>query len=65
MSSGPCHLCDTCEVEEGCRQAEQARPAMEACGIDVFATARANGFSIDTIKDRKQTPDFFSLVLVE
>ena len=64
MGSGPCHLCDTCGLDE-CQHAEQARPAMEACGIDVYATARANGFAIETVKDRKQTPDFFGLVLVE
>ena len=26
--------------DKGCRHPEEARPAMEACGIDVFATAR-------------------------
>lgn len=65
MGSGPCHLCDQCAIDEGCRHAEKARPAMEACGIDVFSTVRANGFTIETVKDRKQTPDFFGLVLVE
>ena len=65
MGSGPCHLCDECDPEEGCRHAELARPAMEACGIDVFTTARANGFTIETLKDPRQTPDFFGLVLVE
>jgi len=65
MGSGPCHLCDECAVDEGCRHADEARPAMEACGIDVFTTARANGFTIRTITNRKQTPDFFGLVLVE
>jgi predicted metal-binding protein len=65
MGSGPCHLCDTCDFEEGCRHAERARPAMEACGIDVFTTARNNGFAITTVRDRKQTPDYFGLLLVE
>ena len=64
MGSGPCHLCDTCGLDE-CQHADEARPAMEACGIDVYATVRANGFTIETVKDRKQTPDFFGLVLVE
>jgi len=33
---GPCGLCKTCEIENGCRYPEKARPSMEAAGIDVF-----------------------------
>jgi predicted metal-binding protein len=65
MGSGPCHLCETCDVEARCRYPREARPAMEACSIDVFSTARANGFTIRTVRTRRQTPDFFGLVLVE
>ena len=65
MGSGPCHLCEECDLEGGCRHPRQARPAMEACGIDVFSTVRANGFTIRTVRTRRQTPDFFGLVLVE
>ena len=65
MGSGPCHLCETCNLEEACRHPREARPAMEACSIDVFSTVRANGFTIRTVKTRRQTPDFFGLVLVE
>ena len=65
MGSGPCHLCDACDTDGPCRHPREARPAMEACSIDVFSTARANGFTIRTVKTRQQTPDFFGLVLVE
>jgi hypothetical protein len=38
---------------------------MEACGIDVFRTARANGFEIDTKKETYGKWNYFALVLVE
>jgi len=65
MGSGPCHLCETCDMEAGCQHPREARPAMEACSIDVFSTARVNGFTVRTVKTRRQTPDYFGLVLVE
>ena len=44
---------------------EEARPAMEACGIDVFATARRHGFTIEVVRDYKEPQHYFGLVLVE
>ncbi len=41
------------------------RPMMEACGIDVFKTARHNGFDIDTRKETYGRWNYFALVLVE
>ncbi|HEW79256.1 MAG TPA: hypothetical protein ENH34_04735 [Phycisphaerales bacterium] len=41
------------------------RPLMEACGIDVFKTVRANGFEIDTRKETYGNWNYFALVLVE
>ena len=41
------------------------RPMMEACGIDVFKTARRNGFEIDTRKETYGRWNFFALVLME
>jgi hypothetical protein len=38
---------------------------MEACGIDVFKTARANGFEIDTKKDASGQWNYYALVLIE
>jgi predicted metal-binding protein len=65
MGAGPCPLCDACAFDEGCRHADQARPAMEACGIDVFATARKHGFAIDVVRTHKDPEHYFGLVLVE
>ena len=64
MGSGPCDLCRTCDLES-CKHPEKARPSMEACGIDVFRTARENGYPIRVVKTDKDEPDFFGLVLVE
>ncbi len=41
------------------------RPMMEACGIDVFKTARHNGFDIDTRKETYGRWNYFALVLME
>ncbi len=41
------------------------RPMMEACGIDVFKTARHNGFDIDTRKETYGRWNYFALVLVD
>jgi hypothetical protein len=43
----------------------RVRPLMEACGIDVFKTARNNGFQIDTRKEMYGGWNYFALLLVE
>jgi predicted metal-binding protein len=65
MGAGPCGLCTECKPKRGCRHPEDARPAMEACGIDVFSTARNNGFSIETLTSTRCRGDYFGLVLIE
>lgn len=40
-------------------------PTMEACGIDVFETAKACGFEIDRVAEGESFVNFFGLVLVE
>ena len=65
MASGPCRLCEACDFENGCLHPEQARPAMEACGIDVFGTVRRNGLTIDVLTDHRQKGHYFGMVLIE
>jgi len=70
LAAGPCRLCESCEPAErgerdGCLHAEEARPAMEACGIDVFATARANGLPLEVVNDRNTEPVYYGLLLIE
>jgi predicted metal-binding protein len=49
LGSGPCPLCEVCSAVEGedCRFPFQARPSMEALGIDVIKTAENAGMPID------------------
>ena len=54
-----------CDLEGACRHAEESRPAMEACGIDVFATARAAGFPIEVVTSHECEQNYYGLVLVE
>ena len=65
MAQGPCNLCKECDFENGCRHNDRARPAMEACGIDVFGTVRRNGFEIDVLTTTSQRGHYFGMVLIE
>jgi predicted metal-binding protein len=64
LGAGPCRLCRSCAFAEGCRHPEEARPALEACGIDVFATARKHGFKIEVVKTSKDPQHYFGLLLI-
>lgn len=65
FGAGPCKLCEKCDIGN-CRHPNEARPSMEACGIDVFATIRANGFPIGVLKDKngKDQINCYGLVLI-
>ena len=65
MGSGPCDLCKECNLSGSCKQGLEARPSMEACGIDVFKTARNNGFPIEVLRRHGDEMNLFGLVLVE
>lgn len=65
FGAGPCLLCKTCNVNGSCRHPGQARPSMESCGIDVFKTARTNGFRIEVVKNYDCRANYFGLVLIE
>jgi predicted metal-binding protein len=65
MGSGPCDLCKECNLSGSCKHGLEARPSMEACGIDVFKTARNNGFPIEVVRTHHDEMNIFGLVLVE
>jgi predicted metal-binding protein len=65
MGSGPCRLCKECDPTTSCKHGFEARPSMEACGIDVFKTARDNGFTIEVVKTHEEERNIFGLILVE
>ena len=64
FGSGPCGLCSECGLDH-CRFPKKTVPSMEGCGIDVFQTARNNGFTIDTLRDRDDDHNYFGLVLLQ
>jgi predicted metal-binding protein len=65
MSAGPCSLCNKCNVQKTCCHTEQARPSMEACGIDVYKTARTAGYPIEVVRDHTCTENYYGLLLLE
>lgn len=38
---------------------------MEACGIDVYETVRANGYPIEVVKDYSDDANYYGIVLIE
>ncbi|MFZ2146968.1 MAG: DUF2284 domain-containing protein [Sedimentisphaerales bacterium] len=65
LGAGPCYFCEECNVEEQCRYPQRARPAMEACGIDVFSTVKKAGFPIEVVRTTRQCPNYYGLILVD
>ncbi len=65
MGSGPCRLCEKCDSSGFCQHGYEARPSMEACGIDVFKTARENGFPIKVVRTKDEERNCYGLILVE
>ena len=65
MGSGPCRLCKECDPTGLCKHGYEARPSMEACGIDVFKTARDNGFVVEVVRTHEEERNLFGVILVE
>lgn len=66
FGTGPCRKCSVCKGKPGsCPRPYETAPSMEACGIDVFATVRANGIEVSTYAAPGAVPDCFGLILVD
>lgn len=65
MTAGPCSFCRSCDLTKPCKHPRLARPSMEACGIDVYQTARNCGFSLEVVKSRDLPCSYISLILIE
>jgi len=65
MGDGPCVKCTECSIEKGCQFPFEARPSMEACGIDVYQTLKNNGITIEVAKTPDAPHRHHGLVLVE
>lgn len=65
--AGPCSICKTCSKTEGkpCNFGAKARPSMESAGIDVYRTARNNGFHIEPLKEKHDTMNTYCLMLID
>jgi predicted metal-binding protein len=46
LDAGNCRLCDTCDLKWPCKHPWEARPSMEAVGIDVHKTAKNAGLEL-------------------
>ncbi len=64
LSAGRCRLCEECNLDQ-CTKPRQARPSMEACGISIFDTVRANDFHIQVLTDRDAVGTWYGLVLIK
>ena len=66
LGAGPCYFCKECNLKEQlCQYPERARPSMEACGIDVFSTAKKADFPIEVVRTTRQCPNFYGLILID
>jgi predicted metal-binding protein len=65
MGEGPCAQCEECSLDNGCKFPDKARPAMEACGIDVYQTLKNNDIEIKVAKTLKSSTRHHGVVLVE
>jgi len=64
FKGGGCGLCEKCNLKK-CVHPQEARPSLEASGIDVYETARRNGYRVEVLKNREAQGSFFGLVLIE
>lgn len=65
MANGRCTLCkNKCHIE-ACVHPEEARPSIEASGIDVVGTVRNCGFDLQVNVDGVDKTCFYSILLIE
>jgi predicted metal-binding protein len=65
FSMSDCALCKGCAWPAPCRKPREARPSMQALGIDVYATARRHGLPISVLRTPGEPQNWYSLVLIE
>ena len=65
FGAGPCPVCAECPEDGNCRHPEQARPAMEASGIDVYQTVKNAGLRLEPVTERDGYVKYFGLLLLE
>ncbi|MGQ9722775.1 MAG: DUF2284 domain-containing protein [Candidatus Jordarchaeum sp.] len=63
LTVGPCRLCKECDTKNLCKHPWEARPSMEAVGIDVSKTAENAGFKIQW--GTKESMNLTALILID
>jgi predicted metal-binding protein len=63
FGAGPCPVCSFCPPDEICRFPEKARPALEACGVDVYETASRAGLALEPVRHREGYVRYIGMVL--
>jgi predicted metal-binding protein len=64
----PCNICGCGECvpdKNDCRNPKEARPSLEGLGVDVFGTARKQGYNIDVLTDFDQKMNRYGMLLIE
>ncbi|MDR3555736.1 MAG: DUF2284 domain-containing protein [Syntrophobacteraceae bacterium] len=65
FGAGPCPVCPSCPQDGRCRFPQRARPSLEACGVDVYETARRAGLSLNPVTHRQGYVKYVGLVLFD
>lgn len=65
LGAGPCKLCENCVTTTTCIRTMEARPSMEACGIDVYQTVRNHNLKIETLKNSSEEVNIYGMILLE
>ncbi len=65
LAAGPCRFCKRCDTNKPCKHPHWARPSMEACGIDVYQTARNCGFELEVVKTEDCPYSLVALILIQ
>jgi predicted metal-binding protein len=61
-----CNICEDCAGVRGeCREKKLSRPSVEAMSVDVYETARRQGYPIEVLKDYADTMNRYAILLVE
>jgi predicted metal-binding protein len=62
----PCNLCSDCKGRKNeCANPSKARPTLESYCVDVFATARKFGYTINVLQDYEDEMNRYGAILIE
>jgi len=65
LDSLPCNLCEVCTIESHCEHPDQARPTLQACGIDVSQTMSNIGWNTATSQEPCSPRQTVGMVLLD